>query len=54
MIGYMDIKKIDELKKLAKGQNPAYNIAMDKKSLTKWTRGYLVWRQNYASGYSSL
>jgi RNA polymerase sigma factor (sigma-70 family) len=32
-------QKIDELKKLVKEQNPAYNIAVDKKSPIKWAKG---------------
>jgi len=46
-------QKIDELKKLVKGQNPAYNIAVDKKSLLKWSKGAtfdkfgIFWGQTY-------
>jgi RNA polymerase sigma factor (sigma-70 family) len=46
-------QRIDELKKLVKGQNPAYNIAVDKKSPIKWSKGAtfdkfgIFWGQTY-------
>ena len=46
-------QRVDELKKLVKEKNPAYNIAIDKKSPIKWSKGStfdkfgIFWGQTY-------